>query len=325
MGQRVAVVLITFNSARFLPACLAGIAAQREVETELVVVDNNSSDESVAAVRRLAPAAQVILHHENRGYCAAANRGIEATSADFVLLLNPDVRLDPAYAGTLASALDAMGPEFGSATGKLLRGRGDEITPTSMVDSLGIRMTRTGRHLDIGSGEADRSHLVRREVFGVSGAAALHRRRFLEDAAVGGEVLDESFFAYREDADLAWRGRLLGWKSLLEPSAVAWHVRTVTPERRRAIPPEINMHSVKNRFLLRLKNQGAGLALRNLPFEVPRDLAVIGAALTVERSSLPALSWLWQHREEVLEKRREIQSRRRVPDRELARWFGESA
>lgn len=81
------------------------------------------------------------------------------------------------------------------------------------------------------------------------------------------------------------------------------------------------MHGVKNRFLLRMKNQGAGLFARNAPWELTRDLIVIGATLTVEQSSLPALSWLWQHRASILKKRREIQGRRRVADSDLAEWF----
>jgi hypothetical protein len=78
---------------------------------------------------------------------------------------------------------------------------------------------------------------------------------------------------------------------------------------------------VKNRFLLRLKNEGMYLALRNAPFELTRDLIVLLAALTIERSSLPAFAWLWRNRARVLAKRRVIQSRRKVSDRELARWF----
>jgi len=103
--------------------------------------------------------------------------------------------------------------------------------------------------------------------------------------------------------------------------AVAYHVRRVTPEARKALPSNINMHSVKNRFLLRVKNEGMDLALRNAPFELARDLTVLLAALTIERSSLPAFAWLWRNRAKVLAKRRVIQSRRKVSDRELARWF----
>lgn len=149
----------------------------------------------------------------------------------------------------------------------------------------------------------------------------MYRREFLFDASVDGQVFDENFFAYREDADLSWRGQLFGWRALYVPSAVAWHLRSVTPSRRSALAPLINMHSVKNRFLLRLKNQGGYLAFRNLPFEFARDLIVVGAVVLKERSSLPAFRWLWQHRRTIMRQRREIQKKRRVSDFELARWF----
>ena len=81
------------------------------------------------------------------------------------------------------------------------------------------------------------------------------------------------------------------------------------------------MHSVKNRFLLRMKNEGAYLAIRNAPFELARDAAVLAAALTVERTSFPAFAWLRENRRRTLEKRREVQRRRTVSDRRLAEWF----
>ncbi len=159
------------------------------------------------------------------------------------------------------------------------------------------------------------------EVFGASAAAAIYRMSFLHDVSVSGEVFDEDFHSYREDADLAWRGRMFGWRALYVPDAVAYHVRSVTPKRRRELSPMVNMHSVKNRFLLRLKNEALYLALRNAPFEVFRDLVAVAAVLTIERSSLPALTWLWRNRRRVLAKRRDIQRRRRVSDRTLAAWF----
>src|SRR5207302_5110958 len=183
---------------------------------------------------------------------------------------------------------------FGMATGKLLQAE------TNLVDSQGIRMTRSGRHLDIGQGSVDAPD-AHREVFGVSGAAAMYRTSFIRDVTIGGEFLDEDFFAFREDAAVAWRGRLFGWKAVYVPEAVAHHVRTVTPEKRRSLSAVTNMHGVKNRFLLRLKNEGLYLAIRNAPFELTRDLIVILATLTIERSSLPALTWLWKNRRRIME------------------------
>lgn len=317
---RVSVVLITFNSATYLPRCLSGIQGQSFHHFELIVVDNASADDWLAVVG--SSAARILRNDVNRGFAAAANQGIRASAGEFVVLLNPDVFLEPHYLRTLHDELEKRGAPWGSATGKLLRGLGTSIEPTELIDSKGIRMTRSGRHLDIGNGEPDRKESPDPvEVFGVSGAAAMYRRSFLEDVAIDGECFDEDFFAYREDADLAWRGQLRGWRALYMPTARAYHVRRVTPEVRSSLPPELNFHSVKNRFLLRLKNEGSYLALRHAPFELGRDLMVAGATLTIERSSFPAWGWLWRNRHRIQRKREVIQQRRRVPDRDLARWF----
>lgn len=310
---RVTIVLVTWNSARYLPRCIEGILQQTHRDYELIVVDNASSDDSVALV---APhAAHVLRNDSNRGFSAAVNQAIAIASGELVLLLNPDCHLTAEYVERVATMFDDA--NVGSATGMLLRARGFAIEPANEVDSMGMRMTRSGRHLDIHEGPRDRAF----EVFGVSGAAAMHRLAFLRDVAIDGEACDEDFFAYREDADLAWRGRLFGWRAMCEPRAIAYHVRRVTPEARRELPADVNMHSVKNRFLLRLKNEGLYLALRNAPFELARDLVAIIAALTIERTSLPAFGWLWRNRARVLAKRREIQRRRKVRDHALARWF----
>lgn len=310
----VSIVIVTWNSGIHLRRCLETVARQTVASHELIVVDNASTDDSLDLVRD--SATTLIANDRNRGFAAAANQGIAAARAPFVQLVNPDCFLEPDYCASLISALNIAGPAFGMATGRLLLA-GDP----SRVDSRGIRMTRSGRHLDIGQGDPDDHDDADAEVFGVSGAAAMYRRSFLDDVAINGEVFDEDFFSYREDADLAWRGRIFGWRAVYVADAVAHHVRRVTPERRRELPPLINMHSVKNRFLLRLKNESLWLALRHAPFELSRDLLTIGAVLTVERTSLPGLSWVWRNRRRILAKRRAIQSRRRVSDRALASWF----
>lgn len=312
MGRLVTVALVTWNSAPWLQRCLDCIVRQTHRDIELIVVDNASSDESISIAGERAR--QLIRNDTNRGFSAAMNQIIAVAKGEFVQLVNPDAFLEAGYIEQLLKAFDEADPSFAMATGKLLRDDG------SGIDSMGIRMTRSGRHLDITEEIADRGAQIA-EVFGVSGAAAMYRTSFLRDVAVDGEVFDEDFFAYREDADLAWRGRLFGYRAMVVPDAVARHVRRVTPERRGELPAEINMHSVKNRFLLRKKNEGWYLALRNAPFEITRDLMVLVAALTIERSSLPAFVWLLRNRRRIAAKRRAVQSRRRVSDRDLARWF----
>jgi GT2 family glycosyltransferase len=334
MGRLVSIVLVTWDSAAVLPRCLSAIAQQTWRDVELIVVDNASADDSLRIIAREAASALVIRNDRNAGFSRAVNQAIARAAGDFILLLNPDAFLEPDYVERLVTALDEAGEDFGGATGRLMRADPLTLETTPVIDSLGIRMTRSGRHLDIGQGRrlgaggwrveappAASHQPPAPEVFGVSGAAAMFRMAMVRDVSIDGEFLDEDFFAYREDADVAWRARIFGWRALCVPDAVAAHVRRVTPERRRSLSPAINMHSVKNRFLLRLKNEGAYLALRNAPFELGRDLVTIAAVLTIERTSLPALAWLWRHRARVIAKRRAVQSRRRVSDRALAGWF----
>ena len=150
----------------------------------------------------------------------------------------------------------------GSATGRLLR-LDDEAT----LDSTGIVMTpgpAPSRPWRRRSSPTDASWPGPEEIFGTSGAVALYRRAMLDDIAFRGEYFDRRSLPIGRMPISAWRAQWRGWTSLYVPTAVAWHRRRVTPERRSALPAEINRYSVRNRFLLRLKNQSIGprLAIR---------------------------------------------------------------
>ena len=303
----VSIIVVSRDSAADLPLSLASAAAQRGVSLEIVVVDNASSDASRDLARGFAPAARLVALPENVGFAAAMNAGIEKTSGRYVLALNPDCRLAPDFAATLVRRLDAR-PDVGSASGRIFRAEGPDLAPTSRLDSTGIVFTPSGRHFDRGSEEpAEGRYLAEEEVAGVTAAAGFYRREALESAKISTGYFDSDFFLYREDADLAWRLSRLGWKSLYVPDAVGWHRRRNLPERRRGMSALANMHSVKNRFLLRINNQSRDEFFRTLPPTAARDLVVLAACLTVERSSLPAFSWLWRNRRRLWQKRREIE------------------
>ncbi|MCI0434980.1 MAG: hypothetical protein L0271_15270 [Gemmatimonadetes bacterium] len=174
----------------------------------------------------------------------------------------------------------------------------------------------------MGSREIDNGHYLKYEyVFGATAAAALYRRAMIDHISIDGEFFDSDFFVYREDADVAWRAQLLGWRCIYAPYARGYHVRNVLPGKRRALPPEINMHSVKNRFLMRIKNISPYLYRKNWLSITVRDLAVVGCCVLWEHTSLKAFWFLAKNWKRVMAKRREIQSRCRVPPRELATWF----
>jgi len=330
------VLIVSHDSAADLPACLAAVAALEHRPLAAVVVDCASADGSAAAAegqRAALAAAGVGLTVEpladNAGFAAGMNRALAlsagGSAGEWVLSLNPDARPAPDYVPRLL-ARAAAHPELrvGAVTGRLVRAA-PAAGGAPVLDACGMRLTRSWRHLDRGSGEPDDGRFgVAERVFGATGAASLFWRAALEDAALEGAAFDPCFHSFREDAELAFRLRERGWEVLYEPAARAVHRRWSLPERRRSMPAEVNRHSLKNRYLLRVYHQSPGNFWRTLPSALGRDLAALAWVLAAERSSLPAYGWLWRRRREILARRRAIQARRTVPPRELDRWFGRS-
>ncbi len=321
------VVVVSYNHAATLPACLGAITRLDPSPERVVVVDNASSDQSADVVEshsRTLPL-RLVRRSRNTGFAVAINDGIGLTRSPWVLLLNPDCATRPDYVGRLLTEVAAC-PEpdrVGSATGKLLRADGADLKPGRTVDSAGMVVTPSGRHLDRGAGTLDDGRFDRPAwVFGGTGAAILLRRSALEDTAYpNGEVLPSSFFAYREDAELAWRLQWRGWRCLYVPAAVAAHRRGFRPEGGRRGHGTVNRFSVRNRFLLRLHCADASWHLRFLPWWLGRDLVVAAACCTVERSSFGAFGDLWRLRHDAIERRRWVMERRIEPSRRLRRWF----
>jgi GT2 family glycosyltransferase len=320
----VAVCIVTFNSASDLPGCLEALGRLEHRPLEIVVVDSASTDGSLEVARRHAPPQipfQAIGLAENRGATGGMNAALAAARSPWILVLNPDAWPAPDYLTRLL-ACAAAHPELrtGALIGRLVR---PEVPGAPrLLDACGMRLTRTWRHLDRGSGEPDRGqYMVAERVFGATGAACLFRREALDDIAVEGEVYDTRFHSFRDDAELSFRLHERGWEVLYEPAAVTEHRRFNVPERRSAMPALVNYHSLKNRYLLRLYHQTAGNFLRTFFPTLARDLMALGWVLLRERTSLPAYSWLWANRRDILRRRRIFQGRRTAPPEALERWF----
>jgi GT2 family glycosyltransferase len=316
------ITIVTYNSGRFIKRCLESVLSQGYAHKEIIIVDNGSSDGTQSLLEQFEDSCRIVYNEKNVGFAAAQNQAIRLSRGDWILTLNPDVLLTPNFIESLLHAAK-LDPRVGTVCGKLLTMTANFALPQEpLVDSTGIYFTPMLRHLDRGSQEVDNGHFLNLEyVFGATAAAALYRREMIEDISVDGEFFDDDFFVYREDADVAWRAQLLGWRCLYTPQARGYHVRTVLPGNRRALPAVINMHSVKNRFLMRLKNMTGDLYKRNWASITTRDLLVIGCCLLREQTSLKAFWFLVRNWKRVMAKRREIMGRRRVTDAYMAAWF----
>src|SRR5215467_12658879 len=318
----VSVTIVTYNSGRFIKRCLESVLEQKYAAFEVIVIDNASTDGTVDILEQFAGRCRIYYNDENLGFAEAQNQAIAHSNGDWVLTLNPDVLLMPNFIQALVDAGN-VDSKVGTVCGKLLTIRATfDLPDKQLVDSTGIYFTPMLRHLDRGSQEVDNGHYLNFEyVFGATAAAALYRRQMIDDISIDGEFFDPDFFVYREDADVAWRAQLLGWRCIYTPMARGYHVRNVLPGNRRALPPVINMHSVKNRFLLRIKNMTPNLYRRNWLSITGRDLVVVGACLLHEHSSLKAFMYLARNWKRVWVKRQEIMRRRKAKDDYISSWF----
>lgn len=310
------------NSGPFIGHCLDAVFRQEYEALEVIVVDNASEDESLGALAAYKHRINLIQNGRNLGFAAGQNQAISASRGEWVLTLNPDVLLGRDFLTRMMEA-GGINARVGSVCGKLLRMRRDLTFPkASRIDSTGIFFTPGMRHFDRGWNEPDDGRFNHAEyVFGPTAAAALYRREMIEDIRLDDGFFDPDFFTYREDADVAWRAQLLGWQCVYAPQAIGHHVRRLTNGSRSSVSAILRMHSVKNRFLMQVKNMTPDLFRHYWIHAAARDLLVIGGCLFYEPNSLPALWHTIRCLPRALRKRRLIMERRVASDSCVADWF----
>jgi GT2 family glycosyltransferase len=208
-----AVVIPNWNGLRWLPGCLGSLSAQELAPSEVIVVDNGSSDGSLQYLREEHPAVRVLALETNTGFAHAANCGLRAAAGEAVALINTDVELDPDWLRRMAAVLQAH-PASAAVACKML-----SLAEPNRVYDAGDVLRRDGACEQRGRFARDDGRFdAPGEVFGACAGAALYRR----DVVLGLGGFDERYFAYLEDVDLALRLRLAGWGCRYEP-VVARH------------------------------------------------------------------------------------------------------
>ncbi len=223
MTRRVTAVVLNYNGRELLEVVLPSLRRQTYQDFDVVVVDDCSSDDSIAYLTETWPDVAVVnTGPSNVGVSAALNVAVGAARGELVALLNNDLELEPGWLAELVAALDRH-PEAASAAGKLLR-----YSQRDMIDSAGDVFTRGAAAFGRGAGERDAGQYDdEEEVFAPTAGAALYRTRVF--AEVG--PFDETFYAYFEDVDWGLRALLLGYRSRYVPGARGYHMgsRTTKP------------------------------------------------------------------------------------------------
>ncbi len=233
----ISVVIPNWNGRRWLPGCLAALAAQERAADEVIVVDNGSRDGSLEYLHDEHPEVRVVALSDNTGFAPAANLGLHVAAGDVVALVNADVELAPDWLARTAAVLDAH-PSAASVACKML-----SLHDPRIVDDAGDVLRRDGVCEQRGRfGPDDGRWDLPGEVFGACAGAALYRR----SAVVAAGGFHEPYFAYVEDVDLALRLRLAGWTCRYEP-AVALHAAQSASE---ALPGGAPFLATRNTLIL---------------------------------------------------------------------------
>lgn len=321
----VSVIVVNWNGAAYLGACLDSVLAQTYPDLEIIVVDNGSTDASLALLRTYGSRLRVIENPTNLGFAGGNNVGLRAAKGAYVALLNSDAVADRDWVAALVRAAEAD-PGIGMCASKIYLGGHDRL-----LDSAGLLLSRDGIGRGRGRLEPDGLVFSREEdVFAPSACAALYRRSMLE--TIG--LFDEDFFAYCEDSDLALRGRLAGWRCRYVPGALVVHAYSRSTAPYSAFKA---FHVERNRIWVVVKCFPARLIVASLAFTIGRYAVQAYGALAgrgsagrlLERTSswtllgIVARAWgaALARLPRMLRKRRAVHALRRVPAGEISSWF----
>jgi GT2 family glycosyltransferase len=305
--NRTTILVLSVDEAPLLERSLAAAVAQPDAE--VLVVDNASRDATRAVAE--AGGARVLGLPERVSYAAAINAGIRASDGDALLLLNADCVLDAGFLAAARPRLQERG--VGSVAPRLVRATGMEPRDRlDVLDAAGMVVDRRRKNTLVGHNEPASAYARAAEVFGGDGACVLYRREVLDACAVGGEVLDENLELWASDVDLAWRSRLLGWRCMYEPRAVAWHMRFYSPTTRSGLPEAHRRLQFRNRLLMMAKNDSWADVRGDLHRIAFYELLAIGHVLLRERHLLQAYADALRALPGARRRRAVVQSRRRA-------------
>jgi GT2 family glycosyltransferase len=269
-------------------------------ESEVVIIDNGSPGQKVQKMAAKLPNARIVRNERNLGFAAAVNQGIRATATEWTALLNDDALPQPGWLEAMLTVGEGS-PAIGAVASRMMFRDHSEV-----ISSAGIRMDASAAPWDLWLGETEwPAQPV--EVFGASGGACLLRREMLEDIG----LFEESFFAYLEDADLAWRARLRGWKAVLAPDAVVHHALSATAGEGSRFK---RYRLARNKWRMIVRNYPMPALAANLPVIVGYDmLSALNALRQGDTAPLHARLDAFQDMPALLAQRKAIQARRTAP------------
>lgn len=248
------IIVVNWNTRDLLAGCLASVKSdQLSVNghqspiTEVIIVDNASTDGSADMVRERYPWARLIESRDNLGFAAGNNRALSEARGEYLLLLNPDTVVTEGAITLIWKVLSGF-PQAGIAGAQLLNADGSKQMSTGVFPSLWSELPLINRRLRPMRGalivNTPNGNLAVQAVDWVSGASLMIKRQVIQ--AVG--PLDESFWLYTEETDWCYRARAAGWDVLLVPQAQVYHLARAA-SRQRFVTTMLHFYQSRVRFI----------------------------------------------------------------------------
>jgi GT2 family glycosyltransferase len=214
----ISVIILTLNSIKFIKPCLDSILRQAADNIEIIVVDNDSTDNTIGLIKGYYSQVVLIENRNNLGAAKARNQGIELAKGKWVLTLDCDTILENGFFANFNKIEESLSPEIGIIQPKVLEY--DKKT----IYSTGIFLSQLRRFYDIGKGKKDKGQFNEEKfVFAACSAAAFYKMSMLDEIKEKSGFFDENFFFLAEDVDLGWRAKKRGYKTLYYPKVVCFH------------------------------------------------------------------------------------------------------
>ena len=264
--MRLSVIVVNWNSREDLKACLASLRAQSHRDLEVIVVDNGSTDGSVRMIQEEFPEIILLAESENLGFAEGCNRGIVASTSEWVAMLNNDAVAQPDWARELVAAALSAPPTCG-----MLQSLQLYLDRPEVVNSTGIVLTHKGQGRDRDLGKPFEPTSEQQEIFCPTAGAAAYRRAMLDEIRLPSGYFDRDHFLYYEDMDLGWRARLAGWSATYVPRSIVWH--KFQGSSRRRDQSWLSMLMEINNLRTLLKNASVSLLVR--PRRIVQGLRII--------------------------------------------------
>lgn len=362
--MKLLIQLVTWNGAKYIPYLFDSLKKQTFTDWAMIVLDNHSEDDTVAVAERMiaehALPAQVAPLNKNIGFAAGHNTIFfgfwkKKRLPEYVLFLNQDMHLLPDCLEKLVLFLDEH-REVCGVSPRLMRWHFSMIVSgfrqslTDTIDSLGLRVLRNRRVIEYMAGESwtiikkGISHVAKKYgeegpinntstwMFGLSGALPMFRTKVLRAVSfLDATVFDESYHAYKEDVDLAFRLRSAGFHTAIVFDAVAYHDRsaaglldlsdTAAAENKKTQSAWACYNSYKNHLATLYKNEYWQNALLDFPHIFWYELKKFGWFLLFNPKVLAGIGDLWKARKALKEKRASITEARFLSWRQMRKWW----